>query len=297
MARAIVTGGAGFIGRHVTKALLEQGYEVTVLDNLISGNREHIPPQASFIEADIRKYEEVEKQIQKGDVVFHLAALTSVSGSIEHPLSYHETNIRGTYNVFEAARKKEAKGVVFSSSASVYGNQEGVLRENSALKPMSPYAFQKMFGEQLGSYYAASFSFPSVALRYFNVYGIGNHEEGSYAPVTARFLKAKREGRPLPIVGDGKQTRDFIHVTDIAKANVRAALLLEKGTYEVINVCSGIPTSVNEIAEIVGGIVEHLPPRIEPKHSCGDPSLEKTLLGLDTVCDFKNELGKMINGK
>ncbi len=287
MQRAIVTGGCGFIGSYVVKELVKAGYHVLVIDNLTSGKRENVEPGITVHEADIRRYKEIEHLIQEGDVVFHLAALTSVPLSIEHPLTYHRTNIKGTYNVFEAARVKKAKGIIFSSSAAVYGNQEGIMDEAKTPHPENPYAFQKLFGEQLGQQYASLYGLPFIALRYFNVYGKGNHEEGSYAPVTARLLKAKREGKPLPLVGNGEQTRDFIHVEDVAKANALAAKLIEKKQSEIINICSGKPVKIIDIAHMIGGDIEHLPPRQEIKHSCGNSAKAKELLHFQPSISFE----------
>ncbi len=269
--QALVTGGAGFIGSYVVRELLAQGYTVRVLDNLTSGKAERLPKGVEIIQKDIRNYEDVLSVLHEGDTVFHLAALTSVPGSLETPLPYHMTNIMGTYNVLEAARVRHARGVIFSSSAAVYGSQEGLLSEDTMPHPESPYATQKLIGETLCESYALQYGLPCIALRYFNVYGTGNHEEGSYAPVTARFLKAKREGKHLSVVGDGEQTRDFIHVTNIAQANVQAVELLTPHHYEVINVCTGIGTKVIDIAKSIGGEIDHLPPRTEPKNSRGNP--------------------------
>jgi UDP-glucose 4-epimerase len=293
MQRAVVIGGCGFIGSYVVRELSKKGYEIMVLDNLSTGRRENIADTIAFNEADIRNYDDIAKHIQEGDIVFHLAALTSVPASIENPLPYHETNIRGTYSVFEAARAKKAKGIIFSSSAAVYGNQEGVMDELKVTHPENPYAFHKVFGEHLGQQYTSLYELPFVALRYFNVYGKGNHEEGSYAPVTARFLKAKHEGRPLPVVGDGTQTRDFIHVEDVARANVEAIQLLEKKRSEIINICSGAPMKIIDVAHMVGGDIEHLPPRQEIKHSCGNASKAKELLNFESSISLESGIREL----
>lgn len=292
--KAIVTGGCGFIGSYVVKELISSGYEVLVIDSLINGKRENIDKNIPFVEADIRNYSAILPNIEEGDVIFHLAALTSVPGSLENPLSYNETNIAGTFNIFEAARIKKAKGIIFSSSAAVYGNQDGMMDETKETHPENPYAFQKLFGEDIGKQYATLYNLPFVGLRYFNVYGKGNHEEGSYAPVTARFLKAKREGKPLPIVGDGTQTRDFIHVEDVAKANVKAIQLLEDSKSEIINVCSGTPVSIIGIARRIGGEIETLPPRQEIKHSCGDPKKALKLLGFSPSITLEEGLQNLL---
>jgi UDP-glucose 4-epimerase len=275
--RAVVTGGCGFIGGYVVRELLKENYEVLVIDDLSKGKESSLPDGVTFVQADICEYEKVASLINEGDIIFHLAALTSVPGSIETPLPYHTTNIMGTYNVLEAARVKRAHGIIFSSSAAIYGSQEGLLSEDVKPHPESPYATQKLVGETICESYAIQYDLPSIALRYFNVYGIGNHEEGSYAPVTARFLKSKREGKHLSVVGDGEQTRDFIHVKNIAQVNVAAAKLLTPKYFEIINVATGTGTKVIDIAHIVGGDIDHLPPRTEPKHSLGN---NKKLLSL-----------------
>jgi UDP-glucose 4-epimerase len=177
----------------------------------------------------------------------------------------------------------------------VYGNQEGVMDENKETHPENPYAFHKVFGEELGTLYSSLYSLPCVALRYFNVYGKGNHEEGSYAPVTARFLKAKRENKPLPLVGDGEQTRDFIHVEDVAHANVLALQLIEKKQSEIINICSGNPIKIIDIAHMVGGDIEHLPLRQEIKHSCGNPQKALELLGFSPSISLEEGIQNLLN--
>lgn len=292
--RAVVTGGCGFIGGYVVRELLQNNYDVLVIDNLSKGKESSLPEGVTFIHVDICDYEKITPLINKGDLIFHLAALTSVPGSIETPLPYHTTNIMGTYNVLEAARVQRAYGVIFSSSAAIYGSQEGLLSEDATPHPESPYATQKLVGETLCESYAIQYDLPSVALRYFNVYGEGNHEEGSYAPVTARFLKAKREGKHLLVVGDGEQTRDFIHVKNIAQANVAAAKLLTPKYFEIINVATGIGTKIIDIAHLVGGEIEHLPARTEPQHSLGNTSKLMTLIPDIKLISLEEGLGEML---
>lgn len=294
MKRAIVTGGCGFIGSYLVKELIDAGYKVVIFDNLSTGKQENIPSSVTFIQGDIRTFEQVLNVIEKDDIVFHLAALTSVPASIEHPHLYHETNILGTIHVMEAVRQKKAKGIIYSSSAAVYGSQEGTMNETLPTHPESPYAFQKAFGEQLGKHYNELYNVPFVALRYFNVYGQGNHEEGSYAPVTARFLKAKREGKPLSIIGTGEQTRDFIHVKDVVHANILAVKLIEKGAFEIINVCSGKATSIIDVAHAVGGEREHHPPRQEIMHSIGTNEKAKSLLGFSPTIELADGIQRLL---
>ncbi len=292
--RAIVTGGCGFIGSYVVRALQEQGYTPIVIDNLSKGIKENIDEEIEFHKVDIVDKERLEQIIEEGDIIIHLAAHTSVPESIENPLPYHETNIRGTYTLLEVARTKKASGIIFSSSAAVYGSQEGMMKETSPLLPESPYAVQKVIGEQLCKSYSELYGIPSVCLRYFNVYGKGNHEEGSYAPVTARFLKAKKDNKPLPIIGDGWQTRDFIHVRDVARANVASISLLNKNSHEVINVCSGGSFTIIDIATLIGGDLEFLPQRKEVRHSSGDNSLLQKKLSLKNIIRLNEGIKELL---
>lgn len=294
MRKAVVVGGCGFIGSYVVRELSKNGYEVTVLDNLSTGKQSNIDSSVTFSKADIRNITEIEEHISDGDIVFHLAALTSVPGSIENPLAYHETNILGTINVFEAARRKKAKGIIFSSSAAVYGNQEGIMTEEYETHPENPYALQKQFGEHLGAQYGNLYNLPVISLRYFNVYGKGNHEEGSYAPVTARFLKARRENKPLPITGTGEQTRDFIHVEDVARANVLAIKLLDVCTSEIVNISSGVSTEIRTIAERIGGEKIFLPARKEIQHSSGSNQKASLLINFTPLIPFSQGLDQLL---
>lgn len=291
--RVIVTGGAGFIGSYVVKELLQQGYTPIVIDNLSKGKIENIPNDTTFHKVDILDKEKLEEIIQEGDIIFHLAALTSVPESIENPLPYHETNIRGTYTLLEVARTKKASGVIFSSSAAVYGNKEGIVDEDEITKPESPYGLHKLFGEQLLDSYNKLYGISTVSLRYFNVYGKGQPETGSYAPVMARFLKEKRLGNPLPIVGDGSQTRDFVNVVDVAKANVKSLKLMKTKENFVINICGGKETSVKEIADMISEKQINIPPRIEIMRSCGNNKKAKEKLEWDITIPFEKGIEEL----
>ena len=171
------------------------------------------------------------------------------------------------------------------------------MSETNTTKPESPYAENKRDVELLGKKYAEMYNFPSVHLRYFNVYGKGNHEEGSYAPVTARFIKAKKEGKLLPITGDGTQTRDFVHVKDVAKANVLAIKLLDTTTSPIINISSGKSISIKEIANIIGGEIEYLPERKEIKHSLGDNTKAKELLEWEPSVFIEDGIRELLHEK
>ncbi len=294
--RVLITGGAGFIGSYVSHLLLEKGYAVTVFDNLSQGKKENIPLGASFVQGDIGDVQALQNVIKEGDVVFHLAAIVSVPITIDKPLTSYVTNVMGTACVLEAARLSRASGVILSSSAAVYGNQEGIQSENMNPAPNSPYGLHKLQNEELGRLYSELYNLPVTALRYFNVYGKGHHETGSYAPVIARFLKAKKEGKPFPIIGNGNQTRDFIHVTDVAEANYKAMLALEEPTFKVCNVCSGKTYSVNTIAQLIDSNhpVEYLPPRIEIQDSCGDIRHTETILGWKATIPLERGIAELL---
>lgn len=247
----IVTGGAGFIGSHLVDLLVKEGHEVVIVDNMFTGLRSNINPNAVFVNMDIRDKPAIEKLFltEKPDGVFHMAAIVGVQFSIEHPEETFEINVTGTKNVREASVKSGAK-MVFSSSAAVYGDQavDGPIAESAELLPKSPYGEHKMIGE----------SYCDVALRYFNVYGPRQRGDSSYAGVMARYLALSKEKKPLPIFGDGSQTRDFIYVSDIAAANLKA---MESGlSKEAINIGSGRSISIKEIAAAFGGPIDYMPP-------------------------------------
>lgn len=293
--RTVVIGGAGFIGSYVVQELIKEGFSPIVIDNLHTGKRENIPNDITFHQIDILDKEKLEEILQEGDVIFHLAALTSVPESIENPLPYHKTNIEGTYTLLEVARIKKASGIIFSSSAAVYGNKEGVVSEEEITKPESPYGLHKLIGEQLLEMYNKLYGISTISLRYFNVYGKGQPETGSYAPVMARFLKEKRLGRPLPIVGDGSQTRDFVNVVDVAKANVKALHLIQEKKNFVINICGGKEMSVKEVADMISEKQINIPPRVEIMRSCGNNAKAKEKLGWDITIPFEEGIKELLN--
>ena len=293
--RAIIIGGAGFIGSYVVRELRAQNYPVLVIDDLSTGSKERLPEDTPLTVCDIRNYEELLSLINEGDIIFHLAALVSVPLSIEKPLLAHEINIRGTYNVFEVARVKKAYGIVFSSSAAVYGNQEGIVSESIATLPQTPYGLHKLMGEQLATLYTNCFSLPTVALRYFNVYGKGHHETGSYAPVIAKFLQQKRNNLPITITGDGLQTRDFVHVEDVARANVMAIELLSAPKNYCLNVCTGESYTIKKIAELVGGAIDFIPARNEIKQSRGDNTRIQEVLHWNATVTLEDGIKELLH--
>ena len=279
MEKVVVTGGAGFIGSHLVNRLLDDGFEVSVIDNLLSGKKENVDSRAKFFKADIRNEKEIAEVFKDAKYVFHLAAIPSVQYSIENPEETSEVNLLGTINVLNLAKNAGVKRVIYTSSSAVYGDVKSLpTKENDEINPKSPYALQKYAGELYCKLFSEIYGIETVCLRYFNVYGEGQSSVGAYASVIAKFLELNGKKLPLTIFGDGKQTRDFINVSDVARANILAATSDKVGRGESINIGSGKRYSVNEIAKIFGGEIKYLPPRIEPKDSMSDISKAKSLL-------------------
>ncbi|GIW65707.1 MAG: NAD dependent epimerase/dehydratase [Candidatus Parcubacteria bacterium] len=281
MAKILVTGGAGFIGSHLVDRLIKEGYKVIVIDNLSGGKKENLNPKAIFYKVDICNLDKILPLFKGVDYVFHTAALPRVHLSIDKPIETHRVNIDGTLNVLYASDKNKAKRVIYSSSSSVYGEQKNLpLRESMVPNPLSPYALQKLVGEYYCKLFSSLYDLETVSLRYFNVYGPRMDPEGPYALVIGRFLKLKKEGKPLTIYGDGKQTRDFTYIDDVIEANILAMKSKRVGKGEVINICYGKNHSINYVAKLIGGKKNYLPKRKgEPRHTLGDNSLARKILG------------------
>ena len=282
--RCVVTGGCGFIGSHIVDALVRDGCEVAVLDDLSTGNLEYLNPAAELVEGSVADAEAVMVAVEGATWVFHLAALPRVQQSVDDPIGTHAVNVNGTLNVLQAAREHGVERVVVSSSSSVYGDQDThLMTEDLAPNPLSPYGLHKLIGEQYADLFAALFGMQIVSLRYFNVYGPRQSAEGAYALVIPHFLRLRDEGKPLTVYGDGCQTRDYVHVEDVARANLNAANSeLPPGRAVALNVGSGQETSVNEIAAMVGGKVEHIIPNprgaFEELRKCADTSRAKSVI-------------------
>jgi UDP-glucose 4-epimerase len=223
--RILLTGGAGFIGSHTTTALLAAGHESLVLDDLSTGSAANLPDGVPLQHADVRDHEAVQAAFAafRPHAVLHLAALVSVPRSIEEPQLAHDINLGGLAVTLEAARRSAAQRFVFASSAAVYGPRPRLpSHEDDLLDPVSPYAAQKAAAELIGRAYRAAYGLETVALRYFNVYGEGQRADDAYAGVIARFRRTLIAGERATISGDGSQSRDFIHVADVARANIAA---------------------------------------------------------------------------
>lgn len=288
MAKVIVTGGAGFIGSHLTDALIEQGHDVLVIDNLSTGKRENINKKAKFIEADICDLEAIKPYFQGVDFVFHLAALPRVLISVENPILTSNINIIGTINVFEASRKAKVKRVINTSSSSVYGNQDKLpLQEDMSPNPVSPYGLQKWVGERFAKIYSEMYHLPVVSIRPFNVYGARIDIASDYSLVLGVFLKQKQEGKPLTIHGDGEQTRGYCFIVDLVKAFILASQSDKIKGGEIINIGSEKAYSINYLADLIGGEKVYGPERPgDVRHTQADVSKARELLGWQPETDF-----------
>jgi UDP-glucose 4-epimerase len=256
----LVTGGAGFIGSHVVRALLERGDRVRILDNFSTGRRGNlagIEGEVELVEGELRSYERVHNAVRGVELVFHQGALPSVPRSVQDPLTTSAVNVEGTLNVLLAARDEGVRRVVFASSSSVYGNAGDLPRaESGPTDPMAPYGVAKLAAER----YCVSFSrvygdFETVCLRYFNVFGPRQDPRSEYAAVVPRFIAAIGAGEPVPIYGDGSQRRDFTYITNVVEANLLAAEA-DGVSGGVFNIATGRPVSVDELADVVGGILD-----------------------------------------
>ncbi|MDP2665499.1 MAG: NAD-dependent epimerase/dehydratase family protein [bacterium] len=290
----VVTGGAGFIGPHLVAALLAEGYAVKVVDNLSGGKREHVPEDAIFFEQDVNDTSSLASVMSGAGFVFHLAALPRVQYSMEHPIETNKANVDGTLSVLKAAQDAGIKRVVYSASSSAYGDQ-GImpLTEDMPASPKSPYGLQKYIGELYCRIFSEVYGLPTVSLRYFNVYGPGADPEGAYALVIAKFLKLRSLGKPMPMTGDGMQTRDFTHIRDVVRANILAAQSEKVGKGEVINIGAGQNASVARVAELIGGPIEHIPARLEPHDTLADNSRAKELLGWEPTVSLEEGIAEL----
>jgi UDP-glucose 4-epimerase len=255
--KALVIGGAGFIGSHIVERLTREGHAVRAFDNLSSGKRENlaaVAPDVELVVADVRHAERVRQEMRGCDVVFHQAAIVSVPYSVEHPDETLEVNLRGTLNVLQAAQSAGVKRVVLASSAAVYGEDpELPKRETMLPSPISPYGLEKLASEHYLSIWAKLFGVETVALRYFNVFGPRQDPSSAYSGVISIFVDRILRGAPITIFGDGEQSRDFVYVANVVDANLLAATR-PQATGRVYNVGCGQRTTLRELAAILGAI-------------------------------------------
>ena len=247
--RALVTGGAGFIGGHLVDLLLERAHEVTVIDNLSTGYRGNFAAEIKFVQADVRDGKQVRAVMAGQDVLFHLGAFVSLPESFERPDECHSVNVEGTRCLLEAAVAAGVRKVVFSSTSALYPElPDRPKHEDGPLEPLSPYAASKLEGEKLLDHFFCNQGLSYVALRYFNVFGPRQRADSAYAAVIPIFISRALANKTLTLYGDGSQTRDFIFVKDVAHANLLAAQTKHAGIY---NVGSGLPMSILDLANQV----------------------------------------------
>ncbi|MEB3826902.1 SDR family oxidoreductase [Phormidium sp. CCY1219] len=261
--RSLVTGGSGFIGSHVVDALLALNHEIIVLDDFSTGRPEnlaHVKGKIELVECDISNPGSWIEQFKNIDWVFHLAALADIVPSIQKPEAYFRSNVDGTFNVLQASVASGVKRFIYAASSSCYGIPDTYpTPETSPIRPQYPYALTKRLGEDLTMHWAQVYKLPALSLRFFNVYGTRSRTSGTYGAVFGVFLAQKLNDRPFTIVGDGKQTRDFTYVTDVAAAMLAAAKSDRVG--EIYNVGSGQTVSVNRLVELLGGEKTYIPKR------------------------------------
>ena len=261
---AIVTGGAGFIGSHMVDLLLARGYEVRVIDNLVGGREANIAHHKnnaafSFIPSDIRDHNPGSPVFADAELVFHFAGIGDIVPSIEKPMEYMSANVQGTVHMLECARHAGVRKFVYAASSSCYGLAQTPTREDHPINPQYPYALSKHQGEQAVFHWQSVYKLPVNAIRIFNAYGIRSRTSGAYGAVFGVFLKQKLAGMPFTVVGDGRQTRDFLYVTDIAEAFLRAGETEMTG--QIWNLGAGKPQPVNRLVELLGGPVVYIPKR------------------------------------
>ncbi len=293
--RVLVTGAAGFIGSHLTDALIERGEQVRALDNFASGARENLNAAAELCVGDVRNIDSIRPAMADVDCVFHLAAMPRVMLSIERPVETDLVNVIGTLNVLIAAREAGVSRFIYAGSSSVYGEQPTMpLVETMTPNPLNPYALQKLAAEQYVRMFHRLHGMPAVTLRYFNVYGPRMATEGAYVTVIGVFLRAKLANRPLTINGDGEQTRDFTHVRDVVRANL-AAMDCAIADGRALNIGRGRAISVNRIARIIGGPVVHAPARPgDPRHTLADLSAAREVLGWTPEVDTEDGVRELM---
>lgn len=303
MINYLVTGGAGFIGSHLVKKLLKKG-RVRVIDNFSTGKKENIKGlDVELIEADIRNFEKVKNGCNGIDCIFHLAAIPSVTRSLKQPLPTNEVNVEGTLNLLIAAKENNVKRVVYSSSSSVYGeNQKLPKKESMSPDPISPYAVSKLAGEHYCRLFFKLYYLKVIILRYFNVFGERQDPKGEYAAAIPKFIISALNKKRSTVYGDGEQRRDFTYVENTVEATIFASEAPEKAIGKTFNVASGKVRTVNEVLLYLNKILYQ---KIEPiytkprvgdiKDSWADISQANNLLGYSPRIDFENGLRKTVD--
>jgi UDP-glucose 4-epimerase len=295
---AVVTGGAGFIGSHMVDLLLERGFAVRALDNLVGGRRQNVAqhatsPHFTLEERDIRSYKPDDALFRGTRYVFHFAGIGDIVPSIEDPLQYMSVNLQGTVHMLECARAARIDKFVYAASSSCYGLAQVPTREDHPIAPQYPYALSKYQGEQAAFHWQRVYNLPVNSIRIFNAYGTRSRTSGAYGAVFGVFLRQKLAGKPFTVVGDGTQRRDFLYVTDVAKAFLAAAETRHVG--RVWNLGAGNPQSVNRLVELLGGEKIHIPKRPgEPECTWADISRLTSDLAWKPEVSFEDGVARIL---
>ncbi len=297
---SIITGGAGFIGSNLAEHLVNIGHKVVVLDNFVSGKKSNLShlkkKNLKIIKIDISNSKNLNKYFKGTDYIFHLAALAQIIPSIKYPKKYFKNNVIGTIKVLEAAKKVKIKKFIYAASSSCYGVPKNIpTSENDEIDLRNPYAVTKFVGEEIVMKYASIFKMPNISFRFFNVYGPRLNISGQYSAVIGNFLSQTKKNKKLTIVGDGKQTRDFIHVDDLANAFIK--VIKSKKVNKIYNLGSGKKTSINLIAKIFGGKKKFIPIRPgEPKNSLANISKIKKEIKWKPKISIEEGIKKLLRG-
>lgn len=300
MSRVIVTGGAGFIGSHLTEKLIQDGYSVIVIDNFSTGKKENLNhlanhPNLKIVESDINDLAKIQPFFQQVQIVFHLAALADIVPSIQKPIDYFRANVSGTISVLEASRLARVEKFIYTASSSCYGIPSIYPTPESApINPKYPYALTKYLGEECVLHWSKVYQLPTVSLRLFNVYGPKARTSGTYGAVFGVFLAQKLANKPFTIVGDGRQTRDFTYVSDVVEAFIAASK--SQVSSDIFNVGSGNAYSINKLVELLKGKVVHIPKRPgEPDCTFADIKKIRTVLNWEPRISFDDGVAKMLH--
>ncbi len=304
MANVLVTGGAGFIGSHLTSRLVEDGHRVRVLDDFSSGHREnlaHLGDRFELVEGDIRDREKCLDCCSGIDFVFHQAAVPSVPKSVDDPQTSHDVNVTGVFNILRAAVERKVRRVIYAASSSVYGDTpQSPKHEGIKPEPLSPYAVQKCAGELYALAFYECWELETISLRYFNVFGARQDPASQYAAAIPAFVTAILRSEPPTIYGDGQQTRDFTYIDNVVHGNI-LAMEKDKTKGEAVNLACGDQISVNQVIATINRLLEtdvkprHVEPRAgDVRHSCADVTLLKELLGFKPLVSFEEGLRRAI---
>ncbi len=295
--KAIVTGGAGFIGSHLVDRLVHDGHDVVVIDNLSNGKESNLElsrASIKFYNSCIHSDDDWKPELDNADWVIHLAALADIVPSIESPKDYYYSNVNGTFEVINNCNLKVLKKFVYAASASCYGISTSIpTSESSSKSPEYPYAMTKLMGEDLAFHWNKVYKLPLISLRFFNVFGERSRTSGTYGAVFGTFLAQKLNNQPFTVVGDGNQTRDFTYVSDVVEGIMSS--LNSKVMGEAINIGSGNPQSVNRLVELLEGNAVNIPKRPgEPDITCADISKAKKLLGWEPQVSFEKGVERLL---